>query len=72
MALMVDENMQIKYAANGNGSIYRAMKNAGILEDIRKKGVNWIFIGSVYNVLLNMVDPMLVGLTSEQRNQIRF
>ena len=70
--LMVDENMQIKYAANGNGSIYRAMKNAGILEDMRKKGVKWIFIGSVDNVLLNMVDPMLVGLTSEQGNQIRF
>ena len=70
--LMVDENMQIKYAANGNGSIYRAMKNTGILEDMRKKGIKWIFIGSVDNVLLNMVDPMLVGLTSEQGNQIRF
>jgi UDP-N-acetylglucosamine pyrophosphorylase len=37
---------------------------------MKKKGIKWIFIGSVDNALLNMVDPMLIGLTIEDGNEI--
>ena len=68
--LLVDENLQIKYAADGNGCIYKSMRIDGILEDMHKKGIKWIFIGAVDNALLNMVDPILLGLTAFSGNQI--
>ena len=60
----------IMLASDGNGSIYRSMKENGILEDMRQKNIEWIFIGSVDNVLLKMVEPVLLGLTIKQNNQI--
>lgn len=68
--LIVDKGYHIKLAADGNGCIYKAMKEAGILDDMESKGIKWIFIGSVDNALLNMVDPLLVGLTIKEGNEI--
>ena len=68
--LLVDENLHIKYAADGNGCIYKSMRIDGILDDMKQKGIKWVFIGAVDNALLNMVDPILLGLTSCDGNQI--
>ncbi len=68
--LLVDENYDIKIASDGNGSIYKSMKKEGILEDMKKRGVKWIFIGAVDNALLNMCDPILLGLTIDEGNKV--
>ena len=68
--LLVDENLHIKYAADGNGCIYKAMRKNGILDDMKSNNIKWIFIGSVDNALLNMVDPILLGLTVSEGNKI--
>lgn len=68
--LLLDKNYSIKLASDGNGSIYKAMKMAGVLNDMSERGIKWIFIGSVDNALLNMVDPILLGLTIHNGNQI--
>ena len=68
--LLVDENYNIKLAADGNGCIYKAMSEDGILNDMNQKGIKWVFIGSVDNALLNMVDPVLLGLTISDKNEI--
>ena len=68
--LLIDENLHIKYAADGNGCIYKSMRLDGVLDDMKQKGIKWVFIGAVDNALLNMVDPILLGLTSCDGNQI--
>lgn len=66
--LMLEKDYSIKEAADGNGCIYKSMKQSGVLADMKNKGIKWIFIGSVDNVLLNMVDPILVGLTIDEKH----
>ena len=68
--LLVDEDLHIKYAADGNGCIYKSMRIDGILDDMKKNNIKWVFIGSVDNALLNMIDPILLGLTVDDGNQI--
>lgn len=68
--LLVDENYDIKLASDGNGSIYKSMKKEGVLDDMKKRGVEWIFIGAVDNALLNMCDSILLGLTIDEGNEI--
>ena len=68
--LVVDKDYSIKVASDGNGCIYKAMKQDGVLADMEKRGIKWIFIGAVDNALLNMVDPILLGLTISEDNQI--
>ena len=68
--LIIGKDHLIKFASDGNGTIYKAMKNEGIIDDMEKRGVNWIFICSVDNALLNMVDPVLLGLAINDGNKI--
>lgn len=68
--LIIDKNKLIKEASDGNGSIYNSMKKDGIIEDMNKKGIKWIFVGGVDNILLKIVDPILTGVTIEENNLI--
>lgn len=64
--LLVGENKLIKEASDGNGGIFHSMKISGALDDMEKRGVKWLFIGSIDNVLLKMADPCLIGLAEER------
>ena len=68
--LLMGENRLIKEASDGNGGIFRSMATHGCLADMEKRGVKWLFIGSIDNVLLKMVDPTLIGLAEERNVKI--
>ena len=48
---------------NGNGGWYVSMKNAGFTEELKKRGVEWLNIYAVDNVLQRIADPVFVGAT---------
>ena len=68
--LLIGKDKLIKEASDGNGSIYSSMKKHKILEDMKQKNIEWVYICSVDNILLKMVEPILLGLTIKQNNQI--
>lgn len=68
--VILNKNKEIKEAADGNGGIYEAIIRNGVLEDLKSKGIEWIFINGIDNILSNFVDPLLVGLTIKQNHKI--
>lgn len=68
--ILLDKDGCIKEASDGNGGIYEAINKNGILADMKQKGVEWISVGGIDNVLLNIADPILIGLTIKQNNLI--
>ena len=68
--IMLDENYNIKKASDGNGSIFKSMYMKGVLDDMKEKGIEWVYIGSIDNVLLKMADVTLLGMTAKQGVQI--
>ncbi len=60
--ILVDDKGLVKQAADGHGGIFEAMRKEGIIEDMQTRGIEWIFIAGVDNVLAKMVDPILTGL----------
>ena len=52
---LLDETGKIQFASDGNGSIYRSMKNNNILEDMKKRNIQWVYICSVDNILLKNI-----------------
>ena len=59
--ILLDEDGMIKRAANGHGGTLQSMEQAGILEDMKEQGIEWVFINGVDNVLVKPVDPLLIG-----------
>ena len=68
--LLIGKEGLIKEASNGNGGIFNSMLKKGVIADMEKRGIEWVFIGSVDNILLKYVDTLLLGLTVSQGNQI--
>lgn len=61
--LILEELYKIKEASNGNGDVFASMKSDGILEDIYNRKIEWISFSGVDNVILEIVDPLFLGLT---------
>ena len=68
--VILDKDKKIKEAADGNGGIYEAIVRNGILEDLKKQEIEWIFVSGIDNILSNFVDPLLVGLSIEENQKI--
>lgn len=60
---LVIENNQIQTGSNGNGGVYRAMKEHHIIDEMRKQNIKWIYICGVDNIMVNPIDPIFLGLT---------
>ena len=65
--LLITNKYEIKKASNGNGSIYKALQNTGMIEDMKNKSVKWVYICGVDNIMANMVDTVLLGLTIKNK-----
>lgn len=68
--LLINKDMKIKEASDGNGGTYSSLRASGALADMKEKGIKWIFIGSVDNALLKMVDVTLLGVAIQKDVQI--
>ena len=68
--LLISKDMKIKEASDGNGGTYSSLRASGSLADMKEKGIKWIFIGGVDNVLLKMVDVTLLGMAIDKQVQI--
>lgn len=58
---IIEENGLVKEAADGHGGVFEALGRNGILADMKKRGIEWIFIAGIDNVLVQLVDPLLIG-----------
>ncbi len=52
---------QLAMGANGNGGCFLALSKSGALEDMRRRGVEYIFVYSVDNALVRICDPRFLG-----------
>ena len=68
--LLINKYMKIKEASDGNGGTYSSLRASGSLADMKERGVKWVFIGGVDNVLLKMADTVLLGMAIKKGVQI--
>ena len=64
--ILLNEEGRVKRAADGHGGIFKCIKEQGVLDDMKNKGVKWIFICGVDNILVKPVDDILLGLTIDK------
>ncbi len=59
----MESETQPAMSPNGNGGWFGSMIKAGLLEDLHKKGVEWLDVFAVDNCLQRIADPCFIGAT---------
>ena len=53
----------LSLSPNGNGGWFYSMAVTGVLDDVKARGIEWLNIFAVDNVLQRIADPVFVGAT---------
>ncbi len=59
--IFMESRSKMAVSPNGNGGWFSSVVRAGLLEEIRKNGIEWINVFAVDNVLQRIADPMFIG-----------
>jgi UDP-N-acetylglucosamine/UDP-N-acetylgalactosamine diphosphorylase len=63
--LYMESPDSLSLSPNGNGGWFYSMAVTGVLNDVKARGVEWLNIFAVDNVLQRIADPVFVGATIE-------
>ncbi|MCR4674781.1 MAG: UDPGP type 1 family protein [Lachnospiraceae bacterium] len=61
--LLLEEKGRLATSPNGNGGWFTSLHKSGLLDDVHNRGVEWLNIFAVDNVLQQIADPAFIGAT---------
>ena len=61
--VLIEAEDSLAMSPNGNGGWFKSMVKAGLDKDMKEKGVEWLDVFAVDNVLQRIADPVFIGAT---------
>jgi len=61
--VLIEAEDSLAMSPNGNGGWFTSLIKAGLGEDMKEKGIEWLNVFAVDNVLQQIADPVFVGAT---------
>ena len=68
--ILLSEPYKVHEVSNGNGDIFESLLKNGLIENMKNRGIKWIFFSGIDNILADISDPLFLGLTITNNNQI--
>jgi len=65
--IYMEEKGKMSTSPNGNGGWFSSMERCGVLDLVKKEGMEWLNVFAVDNVLQRIADPVFVGATIAQK-----
>lgn len=59
--ILMESEESLAMSPNGNGGWFQSMISAGLDQDMKEKGVEWLNVFAVDNVLQRIADPVFIG-----------
>jgi len=68
--ILLDSKSKVAVAPDGNGGLYKALIDSGVVQDLSKRGVKHIHAYCVDNCLVRVADPTFIGFSAEKNVDI--
>ncbi|GEQ68055.1 hypothetical protein JCM33374_g1721 [Metschnikowia sp. JCM 33374] len=65
--ILLQSPSSICESPDGNGGLYKAIQKAGVLEDMKKKGIKHVHMYCVDNCLVKVADPVFLGFAIDRK-----
>ena len=65
--MLMQSKHQLARAPDGNGGLYRALNQDGILDHMESRGVQYVQLYCVDNILVKIGDPLFTGYCIEMK-----
>eukprot|EP01017_Pseudomicrothorax_dubius_P011576 TRINITY_DN1435_c0_g2_i4.p1 TRINITY_DN1435_c0_g2~~TRINITY_DN1435_c0_g2_i4.p1 ORF type:complete len:413 (+),score=118.61 TRINITY_DN1435_c0_g2_i4:222-1460(+) len=68
--IFLSDRGQAFLAPNGNGGVYTSLENSGTLAHMEKRGIRYVHVVGVDNVLARLADPLFIGFAASRGFEI--
>lgn len=68
--ILLSETYQVYEASNGNGNLFESLKENNMISDMKNRGIKWVFISGIDNILVKIADPIFLALTINNATEI--
>ena len=59
--ILMESKHRIAFSPNGSGGWFSSLARSGLLAELKNKGIEWLNVFAVDNVLQQIADPMFIG-----------
>lgn len=68
--ILLSETYRVHEASNGNGNLFESLKENNMISDMKNRGIKWIFVSGIDNILVKVADPIFLALTINNGTEI--
>jgi len=61
--IILDGKSTVSRSPDGNGGLYKAIRDKGVLDDLIARGVKYVHVYCVDNILVKVADPVFTGFS---------